>query len=153
MTKDLQDHTYLWAHHYVLHGSTCLALPMTKDLQDHTFTAFIMNEDLLQCMLNFLEIEMHEPYLLDYGYYCCSTKPKYNLWIQTNGLQSTSQQQLYCNFVSLHKKCMNQETILKPAFHMHYWMNHSVHYHALAHAGIMIWVTKMVLQHVWQQDS
>jgi len=39
-----------------------------------TFTAFIMNEDLLQCMLNFLEIEMHEPYLLDYGYYCCSTQ-------------------------------------------------------------------------------
>ena len=78
------------------------------------------------------------------------TKPKYNPWIQTNGLRSTSQQQLYCNFVSLHKRCMNQETILKPAFHMHYWMNHSVHYHALAHAGIMIWVTKMVLQHVWQ---
>jgi len=39
-----------------------------------TFAAFIMNEDLLQCMLNFLEIEMHEPYLFDYGYYCCSTQ-------------------------------------------------------------------------------
>jgi len=35
---------------------------------DHTFTAFLSNGELLQCMLNFFEIEMHEPCLLDYGY-------------------------------------------------------------------------------------
>jgi len=38
------------------------------DLQDHTFTAFVNNEELLQCMLNFPDIAMHEPCLLDYGY-------------------------------------------------------------------------------------
>jgi len=81
---------------------------MTKDLQDHTFTAFIMNEDLPQCMLNFLEIEMHEPFLLDYGYTAAaqqSTTTQYKFELKT-----------------------------------------------LAYAG-MTRVTKMVLQHVWQQDS
>jgi len=38
------------------------------NLQDHTFTACVNNEELLQCMNNFPEIEMHEPCLLDYGY-------------------------------------------------------------------------------------
>jgi len=38
------------------------------DLHDHTFTAMVNNDDLLQCMINYLKIEMHKPFLLDYGY-------------------------------------------------------------------------------------
>jgi len=33
-----------------------------------SFTALVHNYKLLQCMLNYPEIEMHEPFLLDYGY-------------------------------------------------------------------------------------
>jgi len=38
------------------------------NLYDHTFTALVNNDKLLQCMLNYPEIEMEEPFLLDYGY-------------------------------------------------------------------------------------
>jgi len=46
------------------------------DLHDHTqgwpkwshLTASVNNDKLLQCTLNYPEIEMHEPFLLEYGY-------------------------------------------------------------------------------------
>jgi len=38
------------------------------DLHDHTYTALVHNDEMLQCMLNFPETEMHKPFLLDYDY-------------------------------------------------------------------------------------
>jgi len=48
-----------------------------NDLHDHAYSVLIDDNVLLQCMLNYLEIEMHETFLLDYGYLTAAAQQTY----------------------------------------------------------------------------
>ncbi len=60
------------------------------DLHDHSFSTMVNNEELLQCMLNFPEIEMHEPFFLDYSYIALQhskrISPYCNKWNKTHNI-------------------------------------------------------------------
>jgi len=122
------------------------------DLQDHTFTAFIMNEDLLQCMLNFPEIEMHEPFLLDYGYIAAAQQHDTNL---SSKLDDDPNHYNYftvalqlCVIAHINKPGDNPKICIPDAL-----LDKFIQFYhlALAHAGITR-VTRMVLQYFWHQD-
>jgi len=54
-----------------------------NDPCDHACTTLIDDDELLQCMLNYLEIEIHETFLLDYGYLTAAQQRDPFHWFQS----------------------------------------------------------------------